>query len=135
VRLQIPVVIADDDQTPISALASVPDNVRQQPVFNDYEFGGYLIFKGIRVFVDGRADMYGDTFIREYIGLHELDNAAITATLDKHGIVWAIVHSDYRRGRIFDRLPGWRLQYTDKFASVFIRENALAASTAAKSSL
>jgi hypothetical protein len=130
-RLQIPVVIADDGQTPISALASVPDNVLREPVFNDYEFGGYLIFKGIRPFIDGRADMYGNDFMRQYVGLQELDNATITAMLDKYGIVWAMVHSDYRRGRIFDRIPGWRLHYTDKVASVFIREDALPASAAA----
>ena len=129
-RLQIPVVIPDDEQTPISALASVPDNVLQQPVFNDYEFGGYLIFKGVRPFIDGRADMYGNEFMREYIGLQELDNAAIAETLDKYQIVWAIVHTDNRRGRIFNRVPGWRLHYQDNFASVFIRENAVAASTA-----
>ena len=128
-RLQIPIVITDDGQTPITALANVPDSVIRQPVFNDYEFGGYLIFKGIRPFVDGRADMYGDEFMRQYVGLQELDNSMITAMLDKYGIVWAIVHSDYRRGRIFDRIPEWRLHYSDKIASVFIRENALAAST------
>jgi hypothetical protein len=128
-RLQFPVALADDHYTPISALASVPDNILRQPVFNDYEFGGYLIFKGIRPFIDGRADMYGNAFMRKYIGLHELENTAITAMLDEYGIVWAVVHSDYRGGRIFSRLAGWHVHYRDTFASVFVREEALAAST------
>ncbi len=135
VRLAVPVVIDDDSQTPIAALASVPDNLLRQPVFNDYEFGGYLIFKGVRPFIDGRADMYGTEFIRNYVGLHELENTAITALLDKYGIVWAIVHADHRRGRIFDRLAGWRVHYNDKVATVFVRDDALAASTTDKPNL
>ena len=33
------------------------------PVLNNYDFGGYLIFFGVKVFVDGRTDMYGDAFL------------------------------------------------------------------------
>jgi hypothetical protein len=135
-RLAIPIVITNDHLTPIAALASVPDNILNKPVFNDYEFGGYLIFKGIRPFIDGRADMYGDEFMRNYVGLHELDNDTINAWLNKYGVVWAIVHSDHRRGRIFDRpLPGWRMHYHDEFASIYLRDDPLAASTAGQPSL
>jgi hypothetical protein len=128
-RLEIPIGITNAPFAPVAALASVPDNILQKPVFNDYEFGGYLIFKGIRPFIDGRADMYGDEFMRNYVGLHELDDDTINTWLNKYGVVWAIVHSDYRRGRIFDRpLPGWRMHYQDEFASVFLRDDPLAAS-------
>jgi hypothetical protein len=122
VRLAGPVVIADDYKTPVSALASVPETVQRQPVFNDYDFGGYLIFKGVRPFIDGRADMYGDAFMREYFELGEQKSAEINEALAGHGVTWAIVHTDHRRGRFFDGLPGWRLHHEDKFASVFVRD-------------
>ena len=35
-------------------------------VFNDYNFGGYLIFSGIPTFVDGRALPFGDAFLHKY---------------------------------------------------------------------
>lgn len=121
-RLASPVVIADDFRTPVSALASVPEPQLRQPVFNDYDFGGYLIFKGVRPFIDGRADMYGDAFMHEYFGLAEKTSAEINEALAGRGVTWAIVHTDHPRGRFFANLPGWHLHHKDKFASVFLRD-------------
>ena len=36
------------------------------PVLNDYNYGDYLMFAGIKTFIDGRADMFGDPFIKRY---------------------------------------------------------------------
>jgi len=47
-------------------LAHVPPELRLQPVFNEYSFGGPLILAGIRPYIDGRADMYGDAFVADY---------------------------------------------------------------------
>ena len=44
----------------------MPAALRAQPVLNQYDFGGYLIFKGVKVFVDGRTDLYGDAFLANY---------------------------------------------------------------------
>ncbi len=42
-----------------------------QPVrlFNDYNWGGYLIYKlpNVAVFVDGRTDLYGDAILNDYL--------------------------------------------------------------------
>jgi len=43
--------------------------VSNGPVLNNYNFGGFLIFSGVPVFIDGRADLYGDDFIRGYGGI------------------------------------------------------------------
>ena len=34
-------------------------------VFNDYDFGGYLIWEGIPVAIDGRTELYGERFMVE----------------------------------------------------------------------
>jgi hypothetical protein len=39
-------------------------------VFNEYGFGGLMIYRlnpAQRVFIDGRADAYGDAFVKEYL--------------------------------------------------------------------
>ena len=54
---------------PVTAVAHVPPQLMSQPVFNEYAFGGYLIFKGVKPYVDGRADMYGDAFVQEYLAI------------------------------------------------------------------
>jgi hypothetical protein len=45
------------------------------PLFNHYDWGGYLIWRlspEYRVFVDGRADLYGDKFLKEFSGAYSL---------------------------------------------------------------
>jgi hypothetical protein len=42
------------------------EGLTEQRGYNSYNWGGYLIWRGIPVFVDGRADVYGDDFLREY---------------------------------------------------------------------
>ena len=36
------------------------------PVLNDYDFGGYLIFRGIPTFIDGRTLFFGKQFALDY---------------------------------------------------------------------
>ena len=38
------------------------------PIFNDMLFGGFLIYKApnVRVFIDDRCELYGETFIEEF---------------------------------------------------------------------
>jgi len=50
--------------TPAAAVDAVIAQHVSGPVLNDYGFGGYLIFRGFKVFIDGRADFYGDAFIK-----------------------------------------------------------------------
>ena len=39
------------------------------PIFNEYLFGGFLIYQtpGFRVFVDDRCELYGDRWLHEYV--------------------------------------------------------------------
>jgi len=43
-------------------------------IFNSYNWGGYLIWRlypQYRVFIDGRADVYGDAFIFNYMSIYD----------------------------------------------------------------
>ena len=40
--------------------------------YNSYNWGGYLIWRGLPVFVDGRADVYGDEFLFYYLQAFEV---------------------------------------------------------------
>ena len=35
-------------------------------MLNAYSFGGYLIYAGVKPFIDGRADMFGGEFMGLY---------------------------------------------------------------------
>jgi hypothetical protein len=53
-------------------------------VFNDYDFGGYLIANGVATFIDGRTELYGKKFfvddiatihLRKQDALHTIEPA------------------------------------------------------------
>ena len=124
-RLMAPATRADDAITPVSALAHVPASLAAKPVFNAYNFGGYLIFKGVKPFIDGRADMYGDAFVKRYTAINGGDPAAVEAALKQYNIAWTITQPHEGIVAVLDKHPGWRRIYADKYAVVMARTDAL----------
>lgn len=118
VRLSHPVVRVDSRTVPVSAFASVPPSLANQPMFNDYAFGGWLIFKGVRPFIDGRADMYGDAFITQFLAINRGDVAAFDRAMKARRFRWTIVSSDSPLIAVLDAKPGWRRIHTDPYAVV-----------------
>jgi hypothetical protein len=92
-----------------------------KPVLNDYSFGGYLIYRGISVFIDGRADMYGDGFMARYDTLMH-DDASLIATLAERRIGWTILSTGSSAVSIMDTAPGWHRLYGDDVAVVHVRD-------------
>ena len=109
--------------TPEVALKHVPGSVIAMPVFNDYSFGGYLIFRGVPVFIDSRAELYGDAFLQNYSRIMRPDTAALKATLEKYRIGWTILKPDSPAVVVLDLLPGWRRVYADRIAVIHVRDS------------
>ncbi|HWF95911.1 MAG TPA: hypothetical protein VG291_13215 [Xanthobacteraceae bacterium] len=105
---------------PTAAVAFVKQQQVAGAVFNDYEFGGYLIFSGIAPFVDGRADIYGDDFLRRYANV-----AALPDLLDQYRIGWTLLERHDPRATLIDHLPGWQRIYGDDIAVVHRRTAAI----------
>jgi hypothetical protein len=123
-RLLVAEVRVDGPTAPIAALAHVPTALRRQPVLNDYDFGGYLIFEGVRPYIDGRADMYGDAFVAEDDLIQRGGQAATARALSHYAIRWSILRPDRPLVGVLDRTPGWKRLYADKFAVVQAKEGA-----------
>ena len=116
-RLASPVTRVDGTTAPVSALAAVPAALIRQPVLNDYDFGGYLIFKGVRPYIDGRADMYGDDFVAEDSQIQLANQADLDGALAKHHIAWSIMAPGRPVVAALTRM-GWRQVYADRYAVV-----------------
>jgi len=123
-RLLTPQVRVDSPTAPVTALAHVPAALRAQPVLNFYDFGGYLIFEGVRPYIDGRADMYGDAFVSDDDQIQRANPAAIDRAISHYGIRWAIVPPNIYLTGALDARPGWKRIYADKTAVVLENENA-----------
>ena len=117
-RLLLPIVRVDGPGTPVTALAHVPPALAAEPVFNDYSFGGYLIFAHVRPFIDGRADMYGDAFMHQYLAATLAGKAALETTFRDYGIRWTIFAPDSSVLGLLDALPHWCRIYADDVAVV-----------------
>ncbi len=117
-RLLLPIVRVDGPSAPITALAHVPPALAAQPVFNDYNFGGYLIFAHVRPFIDGRADMYGDTFLHGYLSATLPEKSALETAFRDYGIRWTILATGSPTIGLLDALPHWCRLYADDVAVV-----------------
>jgi hypothetical protein len=124
-RVAIPFERHDDAITPMSALEHVPASLRARPVFNAYNFGGYLIFNGVKPFIDGRADMYGDPWVKRYTAVNNAEQPALDQALKQYDIAWSITQPKEGIVAALKAKPGWKQIYADKFAVVMARTDAL----------
>ena len=111
-----------DEISPVAAVTEVKANHIDGPVFNSDLFGGYLIFAGIEPFVDGRAELYGDDYVKRYVDASWLTNGQLPELLNDSGIAWTIFPPNGPAATLMDHLPGWRRLYVDSVAIVHVRQ-------------
>lgn len=116
-----PIIRGDDDITPISALDAAERLGLKGPVFNSEAFGGYLIFRGVPTFIDGRIEMYGDDFLKKYMAESGGTEPALSDMLTRYHIAWTLLLPDDGAVAAIDHLPGWKRVYADKWAVVQAR--------------
>ena len=125
-RAMLPIVRPQSSTDPTAAIAHIPPALRRQPVLNTYSFGGPLIAAGIRPFIDGRADMYGDAFTLDYQAINTGDPARFAHAIKRFRLAWAITEKGNNELlRLIDRTPGWRRLYADDHAVIHIRDAPL----------
>ena len=120
-RLAIPAHLTEGPTAPIKAFAHVPQDLRAQPVLNDYGMGGYLIFNGVKPFIDGRADMYGDDFFEAYVKALKPDQPRLQALLARYKVRWTLLRAENPAVPAMDAMPGWKRLYADKTAVVHVK--------------
>jgi hypothetical protein len=108
---------------PAGAVAWLDANEPGDRIFNRYEWGGYI---GQRrpeklIFMDGRADVYGDELLRMYVSVIGLEGDP-QVILDRYGIDHALLPPDWDLAAWFDDSENWRRAYEDPTAVVWVRE-------------
>jgi hypothetical protein len=106
---------------PVDAVSWLAANRPGERIFNRYEWGGYL---GLRqpdrpIFIDGRADVYGDDVLIEYV-----DTISVVGdpqeTFDRYDIDHILYPSESTLGRWLNESDRWEVAYEDGVASVWI---------------
>jgi hypothetical protein len=94
-----------------------------QPIFNSYNWGGYLIwnnYPNYRVFIDGRADVYGDRFLQDFGDSYYLTNAWRKPLRDWN-IQTVIVPPSAPLAAALGLDAAWNRVYADSNAVVYTR--------------
>jgi hypothetical protein len=120
-----PIDRSGDPATPSAALTAARSLGASGPVFNTHRYGGYLIFEGVPVLIDGRLEMYGDAFLARYLQASGGDETALGEMLDEYHIGWTILLPHDGAVAVLDRLLGWRRAYADAQAVVHVRTGPL----------
>jgi hypothetical protein len=114
-----------DTVVPAAALDAVQKAGIKGRVLNSYSTGGYLIYRGIPVFIDGRADMYGEQFMKAYVyAMEQRTPGGLEKLLAQYDIGWTLLEPENSTTAVLDRLPGWKRLYADKVAVVHVRTSA-----------
>src|ERR1035441_9625094 len=116
---------------PAGAAKFLRDHRISAPLFNTWEYGGYLMWSGQRVFVDGRVlseAVYQD--YRNILGTPPGDPRR-DQTLARYGIGAIVINSfEYNSGVLYPLVPAlvepaeaqWKLVYRDAQSMVFLRD-------------
>ena len=91
-------------------------------ILNQYEWGGYLgeRIPNRRIFMDGRADVYGDDALRMYADLIGLD-VPPESVLDRFQITHVLFATRAPLATWLDASKAWRVAYRDEVATVWVR--------------
>lgn len=122
VRALLPLEPVDNGAYPKAAIAALPPDLRSTAGLNDYSFGGSLIRAGIRPYIDGRQDMYGDAFAIDYQHIVDGDGAAFDRAVERYDLRYTMLAPRYTTliARL-DSDPAWERIYADRNAIIHRR--------------
>lgn len=124
VAMQIRKPEPGDLTTPRNALQALLATGAGRRILDSYHLGGYLIFRRIPVFIDGRSDMYGDAFMEKYIKatmLNGPNSNDLEKLLQEYRIDSTLLAPGTPAVVLLDHLPGWQRVYADSIAVVHVR--------------
>ena len=111
--------------TPVAAVDAALQAGASGHVLNADHFGGYLMSRRIPVFIDGRADLYGDQHTKAYLDAVYSNKAEkIQSTLDKFNISWTLIPPDSPAVLYLNTQADWQKIYEDETAVVHLRKSA-----------
>ena len=91
-------------------------------VLNDLQLGGYLIWRQVPVFVDGRAELYGESFgmnLARALQLKDVDG--FLNLLKTEDIDAVMLDPATPASRLLDHIGGWQRLYADERVVVHVR--------------
>ena len=115
----------DERKYPVAAANWMLENldVKNMKLYNEYNYGSYLLFRGIPVFIDSRADLYAPEFNKkdgeegrdifsDYINISSIGTYYETK-FEKYGITHIIVVNNAKLNMFLSRNENYKQLYKD----------------------
>jgi hypothetical protein len=121
---------AEAEHFPAGAASYLQANRSSGPIFNHYDWGGYLIWKLDAtncVFIDGRADLYGEGLLQQFANTYQM-NSDWQRALAEWQIARVIVPANSPLASGLRRVPSWSVRYEDAAVVVFSAQESAGAS-------
>lgn len=108
------------------------DNIK---LYNEYNYGSYLLFEGIPVFIDSRADLYAPEFNKrvgeekgrdifsDYINTSQI-STYYENTFEKYGITHVILYKNVKTNLFLSRDKNYKELYSDDRFVIYERLTA-----------
>jgi hypothetical protein len=92
-------------------------------LYNDFSFGGYLIFRDVKTFIDGRTDqLFGGGFLaRTFESPNKPNDDEFLDLLDEYLVSSALVRPNSGQALKLDKASSWQRRYEDGIAAVYQR--------------
>ena len=121
----------DEKSYPVEAATYILDNldINNIKLYNEYNYGSYLIFRGIPVFIDSRADLYAPEFnpgvevFNDYMNLSGMNIDNVEEKLDEYGITHMLMYKKSKLRRFVEQnTEKYNLLYEDDNFCLFERK-------------
>ena len=114
----------DETKYPVKAADYILENlpIKDIKLYNEYNYGSYLLFRGIPVFIDSRADLYSPEFnkdvhvFNDFMSISSLNNSNIEGKLEEYGISHLILYKSAKLKVMID-------QNKDKYKEIYSDKN------------
>ena len=124
----------DESSYPVQACDYILENIDlgQAKFYNEYNYGSYMIYRGIPVFIDSRADLYAPEFSgkEEDIFMDFINTSSIGEfyedTFEKYDITHVITYKNSKMNMIIKETkdPNYKELYEDDYFTIYERLNA-----------
>ena len=119
-----------ENEYPVQACDYILENMDYKNIklYNEYNYGSYLIFRGIPVFIDSRADLYTPEFngdkdrdiFTDFMNISTLGQY-YEDLFEKYGITDVLTYKSSRLNMLISRNESYKVLYEDDYFVIYNR--------------
>ena len=101
-----------------SEALSILKKANPKRLFNDYSFGGELIYHDVSVFIDGRADLYSGTVYNDFLSIIDFKKEAVSL-IEKYDFDYYLLKNNSALDTYVSHNNQFELVYSDKKLNIY----------------